>query len=109
MLLEDPPPAATIFCDSWPALLHLREASGPRGRGGHLEMSLVAKLRDLQGQGCNLRLQWLPDHVGISGNDAADDLNKAAHNSPMAPVSASLVRYDVARDVIRREMAAHHP
>ncbi|KAH9377525.1 hypothetical protein HPB48_013036 [Haemaphysalis longicornis] len=69
-------------------------------------MSLVAKLRDLQGQGCNHRLQWLPAHAGIPGNEAADDLAKAVHHSPMAaPVFASLVRYYVARDVIRRTVA----
>ncbi|XP_077535921.1 uncharacterized protein LOC144148214 [Haemaphysalis longicornis] len=108
MLREDPPPASTIFCDSRPALLRLREASEPWGRRGHLEMSLVAKLRDLQGPGWNPSLQWLPTHVGIPGNEAPDDLAKATHHCLVAPVSTSLVRHD-ARYVIRRDVAARHP
>ncbi|KAH9366638.1 hypothetical protein HPB48_017031 [Haemaphysalis longicornis] len=107
-LLEDPPPGASIFCHFRPALLRLREASVPWGRGGHLELSLVAKLLDLLGQGCNLRRQWLPAQVGVPVKEAADAVAKAAHESTVVPVCTSLVRFDMAKYFIRREVATRH-
>ncbi|XP_037502333.1 uncharacterized protein LOC119376648 [Rhipicephalus sanguineus] len=64
--------SAVIFCDSKPALRQLaREDSG-----APLAQLVAQSLLALRESGCDVVLQWLPSHVGIAGNEAADELAK---------------------------------
>lgn len=49
------------------------------GPGSYVEQSLAAKLHTMASRGCSVRLHWLPAHIGIPGNEAADALARGAH------------------------------
>ncbi|XP_077532467.1 uncharacterized protein LOC144144835 [Haemaphysalis longicornis] len=99
---------ALVLTDSRPALLRLREADQPSSSCGHVETSLAAKLHAVASGGCNVRLQWLPSHMGIPGNDAADALAKGAHQ-PVTPVSRDVTPFDAARQQLAKVALAMHP
>lgn len=66
-----------ICTDSKSCLQHLaRCASGQRGVS--LAYVILAKIDDLIVKGVKLRLQWIPSHIGIQGNEKADMLAKFA-------------------------------
>ncbi|XP_037558398.1 uncharacterized protein LOC119435745 [Dermacentor silvarum] len=77
-ILEESPflNRAAIRCDPRSALRHflLDERAPP------LAQRVPCRLHTLQQQGSDLRLQWIPSHVGISGNESADDLARRAHD-----------------------------
>ncbi|XP_037521586.1 uncharacterized protein LOC119398840 [Rhipicephalus sanguineus] len=95
---------AAIYCDSRSALRQLMKEE----RGSPLSQRVAHSLRSVQEHGCDVVLQWLPSHVGIAGNEAADDLAKQAHSSatPLTPYANSL---DSARCNFRRELQRDHP
>ncbi|XP_077541080.1 uncharacterized protein LOC144153302 [Haemaphysalis longicornis] len=99
---------ALVLTDSRPALLRLREADQPSSSCGHVETSFAAKLHAVASGGCNIRLQWLPSHMGIPGNDAADALAKGAHQ-PVTPVSQDVTEFDAARQQLAKVALAMHP
>ncbi|XP_077551911.1 uncharacterized protein LOC144166186 [Haemaphysalis longicornis] len=99
---------ALVLTDSRPALLRLREADQPSSSCGHVETSLAAKLHAVASGGCDVRLQWLPSHMGIPGNDAADALAKGAHQ-PVTPVSRDVTAFDAARQQLAKVALAMHP
>ncbi|XP_075732591.1 uncharacterized protein LOC142775127 [Rhipicephalus microplus] len=58
-------------------------------------MRIAQKLEAAQDLGCDLVLQWIPAHVGISGNEGVDELAKDAH-SPRTAVATLVITFDVA-------------
>lgn len=105
LLLESPAvTSAAIFCDSKPALrLLAREERGPP-----LAQRVAHSLLSLRERGCDVVLQWLPAHVGIAGNEAADELAKRAHSADI-PLTDCASSYDSALINFRRELARSHP
>ncbi|XP_073946529.1 uncharacterized protein [Choristoneura fumiferana] len=66
---------AVIYTDSKSALQHLaRSVSGHRGVPVAYE--ILDKVIRLQLNEINLRLQWVPAHIGLRGNEEADHLAK---------------------------------
>lgn len=96
--------SAAIFCDSRAALRQLaREDRGPP-----LAQCVAQSLLVLRRSGCDVVLQWLPSHVGIAGNEAADELAKRAHSSA-TPLTDYATSFDSARINFRRELMREHP
>ncbi|KAL3244655.1 hypothetical protein MRX96_018637 [Rhipicephalus microplus] len=54
------------------------------------------------------RGQWVPSHVGVRGNEAADTLAKDTHD-PSTPATNFLHSFDVARQIIARHVRSLHP
>lgn len=66
-----------IFSDSRSALQHIaRCVSGIRGAS--VAYAILKKIQFLREKGVDLRLQWVPSHIGLKGNDEADILAKDA-------------------------------
>ncbi|KAF9416221.1 hypothetical protein HW555_006380 [Spodoptera exigua] len=68
---------AVICVDSKSALQHIaRCASGCRGAS--IAYGILSKIHNLTSNGFDLRLQWVPSHIGLHGNEEADRLAKLA-------------------------------
>ncbi|KAL1446124.1 hypothetical protein MTO96_044671 [Rhipicephalus appendiculatus] len=89
--------AAAIICDSCAAL-----AAISREEDGTLLAQRVARqIHAVQQCGCDLSLRWVPSHLGISGNEAADRAAKDAHD-PSTAISGSGSFSGVGRLLIAR-------
>ncbi|XP_077516564.1 uncharacterized protein LOC144126433 [Amblyomma americanum] len=95
---------AVILTDSRAALQLLRQHQ-PRQ---HTVANLTARLMAIQDAGRPVSLQWLPSHVGITGNEGADQLAGAAHSNG-SPVSSKVTQLDFARPALRQAVRALHP
>ncbi|XP_037505499.1 uncharacterized protein LOC119381813 [Rhipicephalus sanguineus] len=100
-LLRDSPAvtSAVIFSDSKPALRQLAREDSGAPLGQRVAQSLLA----LRESGCDVVLQWLPSHVGIAGNEAADELAKRAHSAAI-PLTDYTTSFDSARFNFCREL-----
>ncbi|XP_070387396.1 uncharacterized protein [Dermacentor albipictus] len=96
--------SAAILSDLRAALCILRKDCA----GLPLLQRVGSKLRHLVNQGCDLALQWVPAHIGLPGNQAADALVKQAL-STCFPLASSVTRFDVANTAILRILRAQHP
>ncbi|XP_077528167.1 uncharacterized protein LOC144139784 [Haemaphysalis longicornis] len=100
-----PDTGAVILTDSRPALLRLRAADQPSNSSGYVERSREAKLHLVESRGCDLRLYWLPSHVGITGNEVAGALARGASaNQEGVPGSRNLWPFDAAQPILAREL-----
>uniref|UniRef100_A0A2H1W2Q8 SFRICE_004948 n=1 Tax=Spodoptera frugiperda TaxID=7108 RepID=A0A2H1W2Q8_SPOFR len=69
-----------ILTDSKSSLQHIaRCASG--SRGASIAYVILCKMDELTERGVLLRLQWVPSHTGLRGNEEADTLAKFAATS----------------------------
>lgn len=64
-----------ICSDSKSALCHIARCASGR-RGTPIAYDILSKLEELTERGVDLRLQWVPSHIGIRGNEEADRLAK---------------------------------
>ena len=69
-----------ILLDSQAAIARLRHTQA--GPGQALAMQAYAAARDLQAQGQDPIIQWVPGHTGIEGNERADQVAKHAASKP---------------------------
>ncbi|CAH2091282.1 unnamed protein product [Euphydryas editha] len=68
-----------IFTDSRSAIYHIAKcASGNRGTS--LAYSILRKIHECQQLNIVLKIQWIPSHIGLWGNEEADRLARAAAN-----------------------------
>ncbi|XP_070384873.1 uncharacterized protein [Dermacentor albipictus] len=95
---------AAILTDSRPALQQLLLEE----RAPLLAQRVACRLHALQQRGLDLRLQWVPSHVGVAGNEAVDKLARRAHDQN-TPITQRVSDFDTAPLRIRRELALRHP
>ncbi|XP_077512224.1 uncharacterized protein LOC144123228 [Amblyomma americanum] len=95
---------AVVLSDSRAALATLQRADHTLP----MYASLESKLRRVRNMCRDVSLQWLPSHVGIQGNEQADQLAKQAH-ADSTPVCTATSSFDVARQNIRARIVAQHP
>ena len=86
---RDAPRAEVRLCtDSQSALRRL--ARGPAARSDMLADRVWARLRALADGGLRLRLQWVPGHAGLPGNELADEVARAAAELDQGAVPVDL-------------------
>nr|XP_037289453.1 uncharacterized protein LOC119183021 [Rhipicephalus microplus] len=103
-LAELLPSSAVIFCDSRAALLTLARGEN----GSSIAQRITRKFTVIVRSGCGVSFQWVPSHVGVRGNEEADELARDAHD--LSTPTTNFVRdYDVARLIIARHVRALHP
>lgn len=83
---------AVILCDSKAALSRLQRPA----KSGPLVANICRKFEQLKQGGRDVCLQWVPSHVGLRGNELADDQAKAAHTAD-TPIFEAATKADEAR------------
>ncbi|XP_077492190.1 uncharacterized protein LOC144103311 [Amblyomma americanum] len=102
LILETPDLSpAVVLSDSKAALTTLRSSHHTLPMYANLDN----KLRQARALGRDVLLQWLPSHVGISGNEQADQLAKQAH-ADGTPECTAISPLDVARHNIKARIVA---
>ncbi|KAH7947524.1 hypothetical protein HPB52_012646 [Rhipicephalus sanguineus] len=96
--------SAAILSDSRSALA----AISREDLGGHLAQRVARQLHALRNDGCDITLHWVPSHVGIPGNEAADRAAKAAHD-PGTVITDFVSSADVGRLLVARHVREQHP
>ncbi|KAG0416735.1 hypothetical protein HPB47_006181 [Ixodes persulcatus] len=98
-----PPTKAVVPTDSRGALQQLRRLERATPLLNRVALT-AATVEDL---GWSLALQWIPSHVGIPGNERADELAARAHND--GDPTFLLDRFNEAHRLIRDTIRKKHP
>ena len=77
-----------ICTDSQSAVHHLRQ--GPSGEKGQAAQDIWAGIRNLATMGHNVHVQWVPNHAGLDGNEAADAAARAGTQLEQRTVAIEL-------------------
>ncbi|KAJ5765559.1 reverse transcriptase [Penicillium odoratum] len=79
---------ATIFTDSQAAILAFAR---PRRSSGQYVLREIAELLDRVQPVWQVRINWLPGHVGVAGNERVDQMAKEAAESTATPTTTPLL------------------
>ena len=96
---ERPEKSFIIFSDSLSSLMHLRSPVAFNNLS-LLVGDILLRLSLLRKRGFEVRLCWIPAHIGISGNECADRLAKLG--ALQREISDDLPQYDDIRTVLRQ-------
>lgn len=103
-LAELLPPSAIVFSDSRAALLTIAR----KEHGSSIVQCLMRRFTVLVRSGCAVSFQWVPSHLRVRSNEAADALAKDAHDSWTLTTNFTH-SFDVVRQIIARHVGALHP
>lgn len=67
-----------IFSDSKSALQHIARCASGYSRGASIAYDILKLLVILKNNNIECRLQWVPAHIGLRGNEEADRISKSA-------------------------------
>lgn len=80
-VIDVKPTLAVIFSDSLSSLLALKHFHP--SNYNHLMLDIMLCYKEIINLGLDVWLVWVPAHVGLSGNEAADTLAKASLDFPL--------------------------
>ncbi|KAG0719446.1 hypothetical protein GWK47_050443 [Chionoecetes opilio] len=92
-----------IHTDSMSALQVLRQPCTPMDNV-QLTTAILGHIQGLAAQGCRIRLNWVPSHVGLRGNKAADEAAREATRHPAVTLTV-LPSIQRAKILARRAVA----
>lgn len=90
-----------VFTDNQSAIKKLRNPDNKSGQ--EYLKSIISKLEHLKSEGCTVRIQWVPGHRDIEGNELVDKLAKEAALKPGIPKAPDLA---LLRTTIKRTLKA---
>lgn len=67
-----------VLSDCKSALQHIISCVFAHRSGVSVAYDVVRKIAECRTKGINLKLQWVPSHIGLRGNDVADELARQA-------------------------------
>ncbi|KAG0703356.1 hypothetical protein GWK47_024867 [Chionoecetes opilio] len=100
--LESQSPHVIIHTDSKSSIQALRDTQSQDNI--HLLTSTLLLAQRLAARGCKITLNWVPSHVGLSGNEAAD---RAAKSAAVLPSPTTAVLPSLSQTLLKIKSASH--